>query len=286
MALEIIASMREVWWNSLRDLIKCIHLMEEASPLSMTHQPERTTLEPAGGSRAGNRALSVMDLIREAILGGSVAAGERLNEVQLSKTLAVSRTPVRAALQALAGEGLLDYAPNRGFTVREFPLDAIVDAYDIRASLEGVAVRFAAERGLRAEEKALIERSLAAGDKLLERGSFEAGDLTIYRGINGDFHDTLLAAARNRMLGEMIRICHHVPVSSSRNIVAFEYRDVRRRHDDHHRIYEAILAREPWRAEMLMREHVSSIKASLIRALSERGADQRGEMRPDEEKKT
>ena len=183
-----------------------------------------------------------MDQIREAILSGAVAAGERLNEVRLSRSLAVSRTPVRAALQALAGEGLLDYAPNRGFTVREFPLDAIVDAYEIRASLEGLAARFAAERGLSAERKGGDRtQPPSPATRLLERGSFETGDLTIYRGINGDFHDTLLAAARNRMLAEMIRICHHVPASSSRNIVAFEHRDVRRRHDDHHRIYEAIM---------------------------------------------
>ena len=219
--------------------------------------------------RAGNRSLSVMDEIREAILNGSVGAGERINEVRFSKTLDVSRTPVRAALQALAGEGLLDYAPNRGFTVREFPLDAIVDAYEIRASLEGVAARFAAERGLSAEERAIVEQSLVAGDKLLEHGSFEDGDLTTYRGINGDFHETLLGAARNRMLAEMIRICHHVPMSSSRNIVAFEHHDVRRRHDDHHRIYEAILAREPHRAEILMREHVSGVKASLVKSLTD-----------------
>src|SRR4051812_48478904 len=240
--------------------------------MTMTDQSEPSLLKSTG-LRASNRALSVMDKIREAILRGAVTAGERLNEVRLSRSLAVSRTPVRAALQALAGEGLLDYAPNRGFTVREFPLDAIVDAYDIRASLEGLAARFAAERGLSPAEKAVVERSLAAGDKLLERGFFETGDLTIYRGINGDFHDTLLAAARNRMLAEMIRICHHVPVSSSRNIVAFEHRDVRRRHDDHHRIYEAIIAHEPWRAEMLMREHVSSVKASLVKSLSGRSRD-------------
>src|ERR1700722_4201434 len=152
------------------------------------HQIEPSGNEPSGietssKMRAGNRALSVMDQIRESILGGSVVTGERLNEVRLSRTLAVSRTPVRAALQALAGEGLLDYEPNRGFSVREFPLDAVVDAYEIRASLEGVAARFAAERGLSAEERAIVERSLAAGDRLLERGSFEAGDLTIYRGI-------------------------------------------------------------------------------------------------------
>src|SRR6201996_8367493 len=152
----------------------------------MTDQIDDATLGSAGGSRARNRALSVMDRIREDILGGLVGAGERLNEVQLSKTLSVSRTPVRAALQALAGEGLLDYAPNRGFTVRDFPLPAIVDAYDIRAALEGVAVRFAAERGLAEQQKDIIEGALAAGDKLLERGSFEAGDLTIYRDINGD----------------------------------------------------------------------------------------------------
>src|SRR6202021_4008789 len=118
----------------------------------MADQSDQPLPEPAGGPRAGNRALSVMDMVREAILAGSVPAGERLNEVQLSRTLSVSRTPVRAALQALAGEGLLDYAPNRGFSVREFPLDAIVDAYDIRASLEGLAARFAAERGLTPEE--------------------------------------------------------------------------------------------------------------------------------------
>jgi GntR family transcriptional regulator, vanillate catabolism transcriptional regulator len=238
------------------------------------HHIETSRIAPASKMRAGNRALSVMDQIRESILIGAVVTGERLNEVKLSRMLAVSRTPVRAVLQALAGEGLLDYEPNRGFSVREFPLGAVVDAYEIRASLEGVAARFAAERGLSGDEKAVIERSLAAGDRLLERGSFETGDRSIYRGINGDFHDTLLAAARNRMLGEMIRICHHVPMSSSRNIVAFEHRDVRRRHDDHHRIYEAIVAREPWRAEMLMREHVSSVKASLIRSLTERNADQ------------
>ncbi|MCX7319191.1 MAG: GntR family transcriptional regulator [Hyphomicrobiales bacterium] len=151
------------------------------------------------GVRAGNRSLSVMEQIRNFILDGSINAGERMNEVRLSKTLDVSRTPVRAALQALAGEGLLDYAPNRGFVVREFPLNVIVDAYEIRASLEGLAARFAAERGLSDSERATIDKSLVAGDELLSRGEFVEGDLVTYRRINGDFHDTLLAAARNRL---------------------------------------------------------------------------------------
>lgn len=219
------------------------------------------------GVRSGTRSLSVMDELREAILNGDYEAGRRLNEVHISQALDVSRTPVRSALQALAGEGLLDYAPNRGFTVRAFQLNEIVDAYDIRATLEGVAARFAAQRGLKVHEKSMIERSLEDGDKLLQRGSFISGDLSAYRIVNGNFHDAILSAARNRMLGEMIRICHRVPVSSSRNIVAFEYHDVRRRHDDHHRIYDAVIARDPLQAEMLMRTHVSSIRVSLLRSL-------------------
>ncbi|MCW5686997.1 MAG: GntR family transcriptional regulator [Pseudolabrys sp.] len=241
----------------------------------MSDEPlERTArdTELSGAIRDGRSALSVTDRIREAILGGEIATGVRLNEVRLSQMMDVSRTPVRAALQALAGEGLLDYVPNRGFLVRTFPLSEIVDAYDIRAQLEGLATRFAAERGLTDQDRDVIERALADGDALLNKGIFETGDMSRYRIINGNFHDTILGAAKNRMLGEMIRICHHVPVSSNRNIVAFEHRNVRRRHDDHHRIYEAILSRETHRAEALMREHIAGIKSSLVNSLTRQEA--------------
>ncbi|MGM4903403.1 GntR family transcriptional regulator [Tardiphaga sp. 866_E4_N2_1] len=217
--------------------------------------------------RAGTRSLSVLERVRNDILDGTVAASERMNEVQLSKRLDVSRTPVRAALQALAGEGLLDYSPNRGFTVREFPLSAIVGAFEIRASLEGLAARLAAERGFNPNEHAVMEASLVAGDELLSHATLSETDLLAYRDINADFHQTLISAADNRMLAEMVRNCQNVPSSSARNIVAFEHREVRRRHDDHHRIYEAIKARESWRAEMLMREHVIDIRNSFSRSI-------------------
>src|SRR5258708_27549839 len=181
-------------WGDEGFAVSVFTLSSQGREFSMSDRSAPTLLQPAIGLRSGNRALSVKDQIREAILGGSIGAGERLNEVRLSKTLAVSRTPVRAALQALAGEGLLDYAPNRGFTVREFPLSAIVDAYDIRASLEGFAARFAAERGFSPEEKAVVERSLSPCDTLLVHGSLQPGDRTPDPYINGAFHDALLPA--------------------------------------------------------------------------------------------
>lgn len=226
-----------------------------------------------GPGQSRTRSLSVADRIRSAILSGDFAPGERLREVQLSATLGVSRTPVRSALQALASEGLLDYAPNRGYSVRSFQTAEIVDAYEIRAMMEALAARFAAERGLSDADRAVVEQALAEGDRLLARGSLHDEDRVAYGAINFAIHDAIHTAARCRMLGEMIRLCQSIAPSSHRNIVAFEFDDVRRRHDDHHRIYDAILARDSYRAEILMREHVASVRSSLVRSLLKRGAD-------------
>ncbi len=219
-------------------------------------------------SPAPSRSEAVLDALRGALLSGDLAPGERLHEVRLTEWLGVSRTPIRAALQALASEGLLDHAPQRGYRVRAFPLDEIVAAYDVRAVLEGLAARVATERGLDDRRRALLENALADGDRLIQEGALREGDRATYGVVNSTFHETIHAAGGSRLLGDALHRCRQVPVSSPHNIVAFELPDVRRRHDDHHRIYEAIVAGEPWRAEMLMRDHVASVKRSLVRSLA------------------
>lgn len=227
---------------------------------------------PAGGTSAkrdedASRSLSVAEQVRNDILSGAISAGVRLNEVHLSRALSVSRTPVRAALHALAAEGLLDYERNRGFRVRSYSPDAIADAYEIRASLEGLACRFAAERGLTADDRHAIEDALARGDAVVEAFDGGAAQEARYRGANVAFHEAVLGASHNRMLIDMIRLTFARPGAPHRAIVAFSHREVRRRHDDHHRIYEAIRGGDGWRAELLMREHVTSVKSSRLGAL-------------------
>src|SRR3954451_12870324 len=119
-------------------------MSEHGSPETIRSE----ALESDDAGRSAPRSISAADRVRESILTGQFAPGERINEVHLSRALGVSRTPTRAALHALAAEGLVDYAHNRGFTVREFPMQAVLDAYQIRASLEGLACRLASERGL------------------------------------------------------------------------------------------------------------------------------------------
>jgi GntR family transcriptional regulator of vanillate catabolism len=213
------------------------------------------------------RAASVFEALRDAVLSGQFAPGERLHEVRLTAQLGASRTPVRAALQKLASEGLLDHAPNHGYRMRDFPVAEIVNAYEVRSVLEGLAARLAAERGLAAAHQSVLEQALFDGDQLLSTGVLIEEDRAAYSAINATFHETIHAAAGSRLLRDMVRLCQQVPVSSPRSIVKFEHRDVRRRHDDHHRIFEAVLGREPWRAEMLMRDHVASVKTAMLRSL-------------------
>ena len=224
-------------------------------------------LRPSEATPA-TRFESVVETLRAAVLAGEFRAGERLHEVKLTARLGVSRTPVRAALQKLASEGLLDYTPNRGYTLRELSISEVISAYEVRAVLEGLAARLSAERGLGVKEIATLQQALRDGDDLLRNGQITDDHRSQYSRINSCFHETIHASAGSRLLNETVYLCQQVPVSSPRYIVAFRESDVRRRHDDHHRIFEAIIGREPWRAEMLMRDHVASVRSSLMRSLS------------------
>jgi len=214
------------------------------------------------------RSASTAAALRGAILAGEFAPGERMYELGLSERLKVSRTPIREALKSLAGEGLLDHIPNRGYYVREYSVDDIVQAYEIRAALEGLAARRAAQLGMAAEERAIVEKALHDGETFLKKCDFSSSDRVLYGEINAAFHSAILAGSQSRMLRDQLRLSQQIAPSSHRNIVAFERRDVRRRHDDHFRIYEAILCRDAGRAELLMRDHVESVKIALIRSIS------------------
>jgi GntR family transcriptional regulator of vanillate catabolism len=212
---------------------------------------------------ATTRSQAVAKALRESILNGEFAPGERLQEIPLSQRLSVSRTPIRAALQTLASSGMLEYSANRGYTVRHLPPEELLAIYEIRATLEGLASRFCAEHGLSAADRARLERAIDEGDRLFAAARFGTRERETYRRINVIIHETIVHGAGSRMLAEMIAMCHNIPTSSTHNIVWSSVRAVARRHDDHRRIFEAIVRREGARAEMLMREHVHCVRDEL-----------------------
>ena len=201
-------------------------------------------------------AQDVTEILRNGILQGDMQPGERLEEVPLAERLGVSRTPVRAALATLASEGLVDHQPKRGYLVRGFDMEAIAAAYEVRAVLEGLACRNAAARGLTAEQSDRLRDALAEGDRILARGELRAEDHAPYQQMNVTIHDTLLEASGNAWITRFAEQAQNIPFASDRIILWEDHAIINRSHGDHHRIVEALTARDAARAEQLMREHV------------------------------
>jgi GntR family transcriptional regulator, vanillate catabolism transcriptional regulator len=214
-----------------------------------------------------NRSAMIIENIRTAVLDGRLKPGERINEVQLSKGLGVSRTPVRNALQTLVGEGLVTYTPNKGYSARSYEVSEIIDAFEMRALAEGLAARLAAERGLSVEDEMDIERSLTMTDAALGLSDMDEARYR-YSEANTIFHSAIHRAARSRLVTDVINLCQRVPQAYTKNVMAFTIGDVSARNELHHRIYEALLARKPQEAQALMVEHVTAVRRAITRKLA------------------
>ncbi|WP_086924326.1 GntR family transcriptional regulator [Variovorax sp. JS1663] len=201
-------------------------------------------------------AQNVTDTLRDWILHGQVRPGARLEEIPLAEQLGVSRTPVRAALGTLATEGLIDHQPKRGYLVRGFDVDEIVAAYEVRSVLEGLACRSAAARGLTEEQARRLRASLEEGDRILASGVLRPEDHEPYQQMNVTIHDTLLVASGNPWVTRFAEQAQNIPFASDRIVLWDDHGIILRSHGDHHRIVEAVIARDCVRAEQLMREHV------------------------------
>ena len=88
-----------------------------------------------------NIRTQVYNAIKENICDGRYEPGQRLNEVELARSLSVSRSPVREALRRLAADGLVVELPNRGVFVREFTPQDIQEIFDVRVLLESYCIQ-------------------------------------------------------------------------------------------------------------------------------------------------
>lgn len=233
--------------------------------VGITHVREDDAAPPA----VVTLAQSVTDRLRAAIMEGHFLPDEKLLEISLSDMLNVSRTPIRSALNSLAAEGLLEYVPNRGYSVSRLDAERLISVFDIRGVLEGLAARLAAERGMDEATQADYQSALAKGDRILKNGKLVLADRDRFGEINVRIHGAILRAADNRMLNDMIRICHNIRISSDRYILWNDYDWLRRSHDDHHRIFAAISMRDVSRAEQLMWEHVRTVKLQMKNLLAQ-----------------
>jgi GntR family transcriptional regulator of vanillate catabolism len=222
-----------------------------------------------------------INALRGKILGGELKPGERMVELELSAQLLVSRTPIRIALSELEKEGLLERLPTRGFRVRQFTVDEVANAVDVRGVLEGMAARRAAEQGLSTETRTELLACIGEGRQLLEKAQAAGQLIDAIRWVpmNARFHNALVIAARNSSLSSALAHVSKTPMAGASSLglngmlPELEYSFIQRAQSDHEDVFAALLAREGARAEALMREHAQRSrdnKRELITRLHER----------------
>jgi len=207
--------------------------------------------------------------LREMILRGDLSPGERVREADLATRLGISRTPVRQALPALAQEGLLVRAGQRGFAVRSFSAGESLEALRLRALLEGFAARQLAEKGCDAALLASLRACLSEGDALFAKRTLTPDDEVRYGEINSRFHELVLTGSQMPLLMTLIERCNSVPFTGPDRI-AFStlareaiFDLLFHAHRQHHSIVDAIAARQGDRAEFLFREHATLQQQSM-----------------------
>ena len=137
--------------------------------------------------------------LRALIIEGVLGPGARLNERELSEQLGLSRTPLREAFRLLAAEGLLLQLPNRGVQVLALSREDVRHAFEVMASLEGLAGELAATRVTDAD---LDDLTALQGE--LEK-AHKRRDLPGYYRVNRAIHDRLNLIAANPVLTQTYR---------------------------------------------------------------------------------
>lgn len=216
--------------------------------------------------KASAAELACYTRLREAILSGALMPNERLIETDLASSLETGRAVVRAALARLEHEGLVERAPNRGARVRRISEQEAVEILEVRAALEALAARQAAQNATPDDVVTL--------QTILEdmRAYSRANDLLLYSDTNGRLHRTVIGIARHSTVERLI-------ATLNAQNVRFQYRTIlapgrpANSLKEHEAIVHAIVAGDPDAAEQAMRTHLSHV-ADTLRTLASQKTQQ------------
>lgn len=211
------------------------------------------------GAAIGNERITVSaeerayQMLRREILNGTYESGERLPEEALAVRFGVSRTPVRAALNRLASEGLVEFRRYTGAVVRILPIQEVDQIFQLRVVVEALAAELAAMRISPAE----IDGLEALCDAMDRASAVDLPDLPAIAKVNKEFHQKLWAASGNPYV---MRVAENL---SDLNFVIRSYRrfsrvDLRRSMGHHRELIHAFRARNPTWARSIMIAHVEA----------------------------
>lgn len=200
------------------------------------------------------------DRLRELILSGALAMGDRLDERSLSTRMHVSRTPLREAIVRMANLGVVEQRPYRGAFLRTFDRTQVAELYEVRKVLEGLAARKATT--------AITDAQLTALATIIDRGTaaLSGQDTEGFEAADREFHAFVVSVAGSALLSEQLRHLE-LRIQLVRHLANLQQDVAAHTVDDRLEVYEAMVARDPAGAEMAMIQHIAAVEAEALRRL-------------------
>ncbi|WP_269391080.1 GntR family transcriptional regulator [Hoeflea alexandrii] len=218
------------------------------------------SLTPIG--RSDTLAQKVRTQLKEAVMAGRFAPGEKLTIRSIAGALEVSLTPAREALYNLASEGVLELRPNGSVYVPELTMDRIAELTKIRIVLESLAAREAVTRASNDE----IANIVALNENLIQR--HEQQDYSALISLNWQFHFTLYRASRMETLVRMIESCW-LMTGSYLNVIYPQFAEVSEGITNHQQIVRALERRDGDRVAAAITTDINLVSDALISSIKQ-----------------
>ncbi|BER92943.1 GntR family transcriptional regulator [Atrimonas thermophila] len=211
--------------------------------------------EAESGNTLSNK---IYEILLNKIINGEIKPGTRLIERDLAEEFGVSRTPIREALNRLAKDDLIEVMPHRGAYVKGLKAEDIIEIYDIRASLERLALRLAIPSIPPSEIKRL--KHMVESDTLNTKENEIQHLVTIDR----EFHRLIASCCNNKRLVALLENLANV-VNVFRMMDAPIEDRAKKALQEHLAILDAIEKRDVELACKLITEHIEASKQSILR---------------------
>lgn len=199
----------------------------------------------------GSAEAPLLERVRQLVLSGQFPPGAPLSEIFLAQEFEVSRTPIRETLKQLQHEGLVEIRPKVGTFVREPTRREIVELFQLKEGLEGLAAGLLARRG-DVPELEVLERNIAESDQAAVEQ-----DAARYAELVHEFHHTIITGSDNSKLAEhydrlMNQLAYHRLVLRT----AEHPGRIKASTSEHRVVLEMIRDKDHFGAEAAMRNHV------------------------------
>jgi DNA-binding GntR family transcriptional regulator len=202
----------------------------------------------------------VYETLREAVLLGRLAPGKRIVEAEIARQTGISRGPIREAVRQLEQDGLVEYRPRHGVFVAELTREGVLEAYTVRAQLEGLALRLAVGR-ITAAELTHLEGMLA---QMREHARTPDAYALLHTDVA--FHEQLCRISGNRMLLRLWKSLgpHAWTLFTGAQVHGYTLEQLAERHST---ILDALRAGDPDNAERVSKAHTLELAQNVLEQL-------------------